>query len=297
MFLAAGASRRSAELGRQVGAAIVTPRGSVISLGTNEVPRAGGGPYLESDSDDSREFHRPKETNRTHIERITSQITDVVKRRVESVLEGADLETETQRDLEERLLKELPEAVMAEGRVKDLTEFGRATHAEMAALLDASRRGVPVAGATLMTYTFPCHNCARHIVEAGIARVVYIEPYLKSLALDLHADAIALQGAEPQSTSKSPVEFEPFTGAAPRRYLEMFDAAWRESRGYLKRKDAEGRPADFDASMPTADPVIGDLEQAMLRPKVLVYRRGERRAIELLQENLETNGFTIKEQL
>ncbi|MEJ7655371.1 MAG: deaminase [Chloroflexia bacterium] len=45
-------------------------------------------------------------------------------------------------------------------------------HAEMSALLDAGRRGVPVQGATLYTTTFPCHNCARHIVGAGIDRVV-----------------------------------------------------------------------------------------------------------------------------
>jgi deoxycytidylate deaminase len=44
----------------------------------------------------------------------------------------------------------------------------------MSALLDADRRGVAVQGATLHTTTFPCHNCARHIVGAGIDRVVFI---------------------------------------------------------------------------------------------------------------------------
>jgi deoxycytidylate deaminase len=47
-FQAAGAALRSAELGRQVGAAIVSGEGSVLALGTNEVPKAGGGVYWEN---------------------------------------------------------------------------------------------------------------------------------------------------------------------------------------------------------------------------------------------------------
>ena len=42
-YLAAGAALRSAEYGRQVGAAIATAGGSIISVGANEVPTVGGG--------------------------------------------------------------------------------------------------------------------------------------------------------------------------------------------------------------------------------------------------------------
>jgi cytidine deaminase len=44
-FQASGAAMRSAELGRQVGAAITDLDGSVISLGCNEVPVYGGGSH------------------------------------------------------------------------------------------------------------------------------------------------------------------------------------------------------------------------------------------------------------
>src|SRR5205823_8721516 len=60
-------------------------------------------------------------------------------------------------------------------QIRNLIEFGRAVHAEMAALIDAARRGVSVAGCTMYVTTFPCHLCARHIVAAGIKRLVYIE--------------------------------------------------------------------------------------------------------------------------
>lgn len=42
MFLAYAASLRSAQLGRQVGASVLSPVGDVIAVGCNEVPRAGG---------------------------------------------------------------------------------------------------------------------------------------------------------------------------------------------------------------------------------------------------------------
>jgi deoxycytidylate deaminase len=77
----------------------------------------------------------------------------------------------------------------------NVIEFGRAVHAEMAALMDSARRGVPVKNATLYCTTFPCHLCARHIVAAGIRRVVYIEPYPKSLAAQLYPDSIAVESA------------------------------------------------------------------------------------------------------
>ena len=52
------------------------------------------------------------------------------------------------------------------GSLRELTEYGRAVHAEMDALLDAARRGVAVQGATLYVSTFPCHSCARHVIAA-----------------------------------------------------------------------------------------------------------------------------------
>ena len=38
--------------------------------------------------------------------------------------------------------------------------------------------------------TFPCHNCAKHIIAAGLERVVYLEPYPKSRAKTLYDEDI-----------------------------------------------------------------------------------------------------------
>src|SRR6266446_8909613 len=62
----------------------------------------------------------------------------------------------------------------------NIGEFGRTVHAEMASLMDAARRGVSVDNLTIYVTTFPCHNCAKHLIAAGIRKVVYLEPYPKS---------------------------------------------------------------------------------------------------------------------
>src|SRR5690606_19175210 len=79
-------------------------------------------------------------------------------------------------------------------RAMDAIEYGRMVHAEMNAITDAARVGHAIRGATLYCTTFPCHICAKHIIASGIARVVYLEPYPKSLAQELHEDALEVDG-------------------------------------------------------------------------------------------------------
>jgi deoxycytidylate deaminase len=75
-------------------------------------------------------------------------------------------------------------------------DYIRAVHAEMAAITDAARHDISITGCTLYTTTFPCHDCAKHIVASGIRRVVYIEPYRKSLVQEFYPDSIAVDQAD-----------------------------------------------------------------------------------------------------
>jgi len=97
----------------------------------------------------------------------------------------------------------------------------------MAALMSAVRRGVSVSGATLYCTTFPCHECARHIIAAGIKRVVFVEPYPKSRAEDLYFDAVEVDAP----TSSTRVPFDAYVGVAPRSYTRLFSAPQREEDG------------------------------------------------------------------
>jgi cytidine deaminase len=222
MFHAGSAAVRSADMSRQVGAAIAK-NGRVIAVGCNEVPRAGGGTYWEGDPDDARDFRLGMDGNQDQRDRALREVFEVLSARDLLTQEALDAGLE---DFARTL---------NDTRVDGLIEFTRAAHAEMVALLDAAQRGVGVDGAVLYTSTFPCHNCAKHIIAAGISRVVFIEPYPKSLAEQLHGDAIAVD--DPRRTGPT-VHFEHFAGVAPVNYFTLF-----KSTG--KRKNDDGTPKDF----------------------------------------------------
>ncbi len=223
MFHAQAAATRSTDLSRQVGAAIANHEGDIIAVGCNEVPRARGGAYWEGDEPDARDFQRGRDGNQDQRDRALREIYHVLERR-------EMLSSVARKEGVAGFL-----ASMQDTRVDGLIEFSRSVHAEMAALLDAARRGVSVQNAVLYTSTFPCHNCAKHIVAAGITRVVFIEPYPKSLAEQLHGDSLAV---DERSASRDVVNFEHFEGVAPTNYFPLF-------RAHGKRKDGEGLPLRF----------------------------------------------------
>ena len=53
-------------------------------------------------------------------------------------------------------------------------------HAERNVIFEAARRGLSTQGATLASSFYPCVDCARAIVQAGIARLYTYEPRLKN---------------------------------------------------------------------------------------------------------------------
>jgi deoxycytidylate deaminase len=227
MFLAYASSLRSADLSRQVGAVVWKDQVGVVGTGCNDVPASGGGLYWPG-MGDQRDHALGHDANERHKRAIAEEVAQRV---------AAALKLKPE---EIPVVKEACEAT----RLLDITEFGRAVHAEMDALISCGRAGVETTGTTLFSTTFPCHNCAKHIVAYGVKRVVYIEPYEKSQALDLHDDAIAVEDcgdgarADREDEGDRParkVVFEPFMGVGPRRYFDLF--SMRLSNGYrMKRK-------------------------------------------------------------
>jgi deoxycytidylate deaminase len=212
MFQTHAAALRSADLSRQVGAAVCTSTGEIIAVGCNEVPKPFGGQYWPGDDPDQRDFQLGYDSNVKYRD-------EALEKTFERLKETGQLATAV--DLESF-------ASAIDGtRLANLTEFGRTMHAEMAALLDAARRGVSVEGHRLFTTTFPCHNCARHIVGAGVREVVYREPYEKSLASVLHPDAIVV---DPTDASTDRLVIRRFVGVGPPRYLDLFTMPPRKDR-------------------------------------------------------------------
>lgn len=122
--------------------------------------------------------------------------------------------------------------------LNDITEYGRMTHAEMNAITDAARLGIPTKNAVLFSTTFPCHNCAKHIVASGISEVVFIEPYPKSQAIKLNDDSICMEEG-----LSNKVVFRHFVGISPKRYRDIFEKGKRRDRSGEFKEWYEGEPA------------------------------------------------------
>ncbi|MFN3459898.1 MAG: anti-phage dCTP deaminase [Oceanibaculum sp.] len=233
MYMAKSASLRSADLSRQVGAAVFHKSGEILALGANEVPKAGGGTYWEGDKGDFRDFVLGRDEN-DRIKR--SLVADIIKR----LIKGGHLNGVKVDEISPFIEKNISDGsgYIKSSLIMDIIEFGRIIHAEMSAISDAARLGISIKGATLYCTTFPCHICAKHIVSTGIDRVLFIEPYPKSYAEQLHEDSISIGGG----AMSDKVVFSPFIGISPYRYRELFERGKRKNKDGILKEWINGSP-------------------------------------------------------
>lgn len=246
MYAAYAAGLRSACLSRQVGAAIANSYGEILATGCNDVPSAGGGLYSSNSTVDYRCVHRPGSTCFNDREKRDLQNS------IGSLFREKFATLKLKEEISESWLSALLQSIYEKTRLGSLIEFSRSVHAEMDAIVSLARRGSSgLDKATLYTTTFPCHSCARHIVAAGITEVFYIEPYEKSMAQQLHKDAIAFEephakvkDAAPIAEQKDPtatkdedddftherVKFLHFEGVSPRLFAAVFRADDRKDK-------------------------------------------------------------------
>jgi deoxycytidylate deaminase len=263
LYIAAAASLRSADLSRQVGAAIFSDKGEIISIGCNEVPKAGGGTYwIDDEPPIFRDIEVGVDANQ---DRKTEIIYDLVIRMSQ---EGFLSNTMARlKSPQKQVAALLSKASLRDSQIMDIIEFGRMIHAEMLAISDAARLGRATKDATLYCTTFPCHLCAKHIVAAGIDRVVFLEPYPKSYAQKLHGDSITFETDIPAK-----VLFQPFMGISPRRYRDVFEKR-------TPRKDSTGKAKEWYETRPI--PLVEDRSPAYIaneEPSVYVALKGLRKA-------------------
>jgi deoxycytidylate deaminase len=206
MYIAVSSSGNSACLSRQVGAAITDKDGEIIAVGWNDVPKFGGNLYQEGNTPDNRcmHMHGGKCYNDEEKNNIASTIVETLKDKG-LLKDGINIETTVD--------------VVRDSKISRLVEFSRSIHAEMhAIIIGCQTSGSKIIGGKLYCTTYPCHNCARHIIVAGIKEVYYIEPYRKSLTIALHFDSIT----ESEEDSNKKVKISIFDGVGPNRYLELF---------------------------------------------------------------------------
>lgn len=220
MFMAFTSALRSSDLSRQVGAVIARDN-EILASGANDCPKATGGLYWPEtganggivDAEGGRDYTRGFDSNKHEQRKIIQNILD---------------------NLPDTVEKEVVRETLQSSYLKDITEYGRIVHAEMEALMFCSRNNISARKSTLYCTTFPCHNCAKHIIASGIDKVIYIEPYPKSKAFEFYSDSITSD-----INDKSRVQFLPFVGVGPRRFFDLF--SMNLSTGYsIKRKSSDG---------------------------------------------------------
>ena len=222
------ASVRSASPARQVGAAIIDKAGHLVSVGMNEVAKPKGGQYWEGDRNDGRDF----KIGRVDLSDQMRQnvLADILRKLKQLDVFKAEVDSAELLKPGSESYKELRSA-----QLFDTIDFMRSVHAEASSILAAGSRAK---NSTLLVTTFPCHECARHIVAAGVTRVFYVEPYPKSLVNELYPDSISV---DEEAVSDGKVAFNPFTGISPTVSQHLFPltkAARKEKDGKLKMWDS-----------------------------------------------------------
>lgn len=233
MFRAYVASLRSADLSRQIGAVVADDKTKeIIAEGVNDCPRASGGLYWPIYNDDADEYDDEEFGRDYKVGYDSNKIEQ--KRIIDNILKSLGMES-----TDENVKK-----VKSSG-IGTLTEYGRVVHSEMEALLMCARNNISARERSMYVTTFPCHNCAKHIIAAGVKKVVYIEPYPKSKALEFYRNEISQN-----ETDVDKVRFIPFKGVGPHRFVDLF--SMESTRWYARtRKRSDGHVIEWER--PTAN--------------------------------------------
>lgn len=254
MRVAHVAAECSSAMARRVGAVVMSSAGQLKAVGFNEVPKAGGGVYWAGDDPDYRSFRvqdpREDEFGRriqelsgsdrsVHLRNVAfSQIVERATIAILLRLKNPEAVDQFIEHFEELISELLVDQHVLDSEFFDSTEYHVELHAEMMAITDAARRGISLAGDTLYTTTYPCHQCVRQIIASGITHIVYQEPYPKSKANTLFAHDVAESAMEEDfPPGKVRVLIEQFVGIAPASISKLMSFERRMLR-------PEERPAD-----------------------------------------------------
>jgi deoxycytidylate deaminase len=279
MHAAFGAALRSAALRGGVGAALVDQQGDVVALGTAEVPAYGGGQYWDGEEPDVRDFRLGGDPATA----VRSETVQVLLRLLAA--QGIRLPDPVD-DMANSLLQAFDQYEGSHGvghgrsHAQTFESLGRVVHAEMAALCAAARGGMRTGALAMYVTAQPCRQCLRHLVCAGLDRVVYLGPRLESPPA-FHADSVSLR-----ADAAGHLRLIPFSGVGPGAYQNLF-----------------GRASDMATSGSGGDPRLprwlGAMAQA--RPEIVAElarlpasaRRDELRRL----ASIETDGYRRKEAL
>ncbi len=163
MNMAYASANSSKCIKRQVGAIIASPEGETLAVGYNENPDAIL-PCIDNPEFDNR-CHRDNVRD-DHFRRLAD--AQALCPKCKAPVEAETVPAWTCHTCGTNLANDFffPDRAM---------NWCTALHAEERAIINA--RGKDLTGAVLYTTAFPCFLCAEKIIQAGIKRIVFTEPY------------------------------------------------------------------------------------------------------------------------
>jgi len=141
-YIANAAAYRSLDLSRQVGAAIFSENGEVISMGCNEVPAPGGGTYWNHHDSDGRDYAMGHDSNQRVREELARDIlanlnqAGWLTKEISETDSNSLIKKAFQKSSKAKAIEAGP---LSNSMISDIIEYGRMVHAEMNALTDAAR--------------------------------------------------------------------------------------------------------------------------------------------------------------
>ncbi|HAW6245158.1 TPA: hypothetical protein JL724_001149 [Legionella pneumophila] len=181
---------------RHIGAAIISKQGEVLSVASIRAPSQSSNTYLS----DQLKVSDGYDDYKKKIDKWTTQLKSV------------------EIDDRKNIIK----------FIQDTLDFHPCTHAEIAAIIDAAKIGVSVRGAILYTTTFPCHLCAKEIINSGINRVVYLEAYPKSKNKELYPNLVDF---DPKNKTDL-IPFDFYHGIGPKRFIYVYSLKNKSNDDY-----------------------------------------------------------------
>jgi deoxycytidylate deaminase len=216
MNVAFSAAHSTRCLKRQVGAVIATERGEPISVGYNENPDK-----ILPCVDEFGECYRDRIRNEHFFNLAESKtVCPSCGEKIEQMIGPPWRCAKCSANLERYFF---PDRAM---------KWCTALHAEERAIINAQGRSLE--GSAIYTTAFPCFLCAEKILQAGITRIVFADPYPDIYSAEL------IEHAEPA------VEVERFEGVRSGSFDRIFGGVRerKEAEVNAKRQEALGAITD-----------------------------------------------------
>ncbi len=149
MYAAKSASLRSSDLSRQVGAAIFSSEGELITQGCNEVPKAFGGTYWDLEEPDHRDIKKGYDPNERHKRELLRDLVERLRKR--QILSENFVSGKNDNQIVDALIASENDNTrrgpLVGSRIMDVTEYGRVVHAEKLAVCEPAMHGKIINGA------------------------------------------------------------------------------------------------------------------------------------------------------